>query len=77
MNTFSLHLVFFLHLIQMPLIMLPFLKGLSLHNGGRLSSVVDVTMKEVNYKKYALNGSVGLVASRLTIEGPVIKHKAT
>ena len=38
--------------------------------GGRLSSVVDVTMKEGNNKKYQVEGGVGLIASRLSIQGP-------
>jgi len=45
--------------------------------GGRLSSIVDITMKEGNYKKYAANVSVGLLASRLTLEGPIVKDKAS
>lgn len=45
--------------------------------GGRLSSIVDITMKEGNYKKYAANVSLGLLASRLTLEGPIIKDKAS
>jgi len=44
--------------------------------GGRLSSVVDITMKEGNYKKYAVSAGIGMVASKVTIEGP-IKEKAS
>lgn len=44
--------------------------------GGRLSSVVDVRMKEGNDKKFSLSGGVGLVSSRLTVEGP-IGHKVS
>jgi hypothetical protein len=43
--------------------------------GGRLSSVVDVKMKEGNRKKNATNGSIGIIASRLTNEGPLGKSK--
>jgi hypothetical protein len=43
--------------------------------GGRLSSVVDISMKEGNQKHFAANSSVGLLASRLSIEGPILKDK--
>ena len=43
--------------------------------GGRLSSVLDITMKDGNNKKYEAVGGIGLLSSRLTIEGPVQKEK--
>ncbi|EAY24218.1 putative outer membrane protein, probably involved in nutrient binding [Microscilla marina ATCC 23134] len=39
--------------------------------GGRLSSVVDIRMKEGNDKQLTLNGGLGIVSSRLTVEGPI------
>lgn len=45
--------------------------------GGRLSSVVDVSMKEGNNKKYQVEGGIGLIASRLSIQGPILKNKAS
>ncbi|MFT3980072.1 MAG: TonB-dependent receptor [Ferruginibacter sp.] len=45
--------------------------------GGRLSSVLDVKMKEGNNKDYAVSGGIGLISSRLTIEGPVQKEKSS
>lgn len=45
--------------------------------GGRLSSIVDIHMKEGNSKKMSYSGGVGLIASRLTIEGPIIRDKAS
>lgn len=45
--------------------------------GGRLSSVVDIQMKEGNNKKWAAQGGVGLISSRLTLEGPILKDKAS
>lgn len=45
--------------------------------GGRLSSVVDIHMKEGNNKQLSYSGGVGLIASRLTIEGPLVKDKAS
>lgn len=45
--------------------------------GGRLSSVVDVRMNEGNNKELKISGGVGLIASRLTIEAPIVKEKAS
>ena len=45
--------------------------------GGRLSSLVDIRMKEGNNKKFHGNGGIGLVSSRLTLEGPLAKNKAS
>jgi hypothetical protein len=45
--------------------------------GGRLSSVVDITMKEGNNKKYQVEGGIGLIASRLSIQGPIVKNKSS
>jgi hypothetical protein len=45
--------------------------------GGRLSSIVDITMREGNYKKMAVNAGIGLLASRVTLEGPLVKDKAS
>jgi hypothetical protein len=39
--------------------------------GGRLSSVVDIRMKEGSASKFRANGGVGLLTSRLTLEGPL------
>jgi hypothetical protein len=48
--------------------------GFPARYGGRLSSVIDINMKEGNTKKMKGEGSVGIVASRLTIEGPIGKN---
>jgi CarboxypepD_reg-like domain/TonB dependent receptor/TonB-dependent Receptor Plug Domain len=45
--------------------------------GGRLSSVLDISMKEGNMNKYEVDGGLGLLASRLSIQGPLIKQKAS
>ncbi len=45
--------------------------------GGRLSSVLDITMKEGNNKKFHGDGGVGLIASRFTFEGPIVKNKSS
>ncbi len=51
--------------------------GAPANYGGRLSSVVDVTMKEGNNKEYHAEGGIGLIASRLTLEGPIKKNKGS
>jgi len=45
--------------------------------GGRLSSVLDVRLQEGNYKKFEGNGGIGLMTSRLTLEGPIVKDKTS
>ncbi|SIS70963.1 Outer membrane receptor for ferrienterochelin and colicins [Belliella pelovolcani] len=45
--------------------------------GGRLSSVIDVTMKEGNMKEFKGEGSIGLIASKLTLEGPIVKDRTS
>lgn len=43
--------------------------------GGRLSSVIDVKLKEGNKRKFSGSGGIGLIASRLTLEGPLNKNQ--
>ncbi|MEQ8926561.1 MAG: TonB-dependent receptor [Fulvivirga sp.] len=45
--------------------------------GGRLSSILDVRMKEGNSKKRVISGGVGTVFSRLAVQGPIKKDKAS
>ncbi|NCA77250.1 MAG: TonB-dependent receptor [Alphaproteobacteria bacterium] len=45
--------------------------------GGRLSSVLDVRMEEGNAKGFEVNGGIGIIASRLTLEGPLLKDKCS
>lgn len=45
--------------------------------GGRLSSVMDIKMKEGNAKKFSASGGIGLISSRLTLEGPIVKDKGS
>ena len=44
--------------------------------GGRLASVLDVKMNEGNDKEYHVAGGIGLISSRLSIEGPIQKEKS-
>lgn len=45
--------------------------------GGRLSSVLDVKMKEGNNQKFSASGGIGVISSRLNIEGPIVKNKGS
>lgn len=45
--------------------------------GGRLSSVLDIKMKDGNNQKFETNGGIGLISSRLSIEGPIQKEKSS
>ena len=45
--------------------------------GGRLSSLLDIRQKDGNLKKFAGQGGIGTISSRLTIEAPIIKDKAS
>lgn len=45
--------------------------------GGRLSSVVDVIMKDGNNQNYGVSGGIGLISSRLNVEGPIVKDEGS
>lgn len=45
--------------------------------GGRASSVLDIRMNEGNNKGYQVGGGIGLISSRLLIEGPIVKDKGS
>jgi len=45
--------------------------------GGRLSSVLDIRMKDGSMSKYTLSGSLGLISSKIAIDGPIIKDKVS
>lgn len=51
--------------------------GMPAQYGGRLSSVLDISMKEGNNKKFQVEGGIGLIASRISIQGPIKKDKAS
>ncbi len=51
--------------------------GFPAQYGGRLSSVIDVKMNEGNRRKFSGAGGLGLISSRLTLEGPLVKDKAS
>ncbi len=51
--------------------------GMPANYGGKLASVLDITMKDGNYKEFHGEGGVGLIASRFTVEGPIKKDTAS
>lgn len=51
--------------------------GIPARYGGRLSSILDVRMKEGNNKKFEMNGGVGTIFSRLSLEAPIVKDKSS
>lgn len=51
--------------------------GFPARYGGRLSSVLEIDMKEGNMQEFHGSGSIGLISSKLTLEGPIIKDKTS
>lgn len=51
--------------------------GIPAKYGGRLSSVLDIRQRDGNAKKFSARGGVGLLFSRLTVEGPLVKDKVS
>lgn len=51
--------------------------GVPARYGGRASSVMDIRMKEGNMKDYNFSGGLGLIASRILAEGPIVKDKSS
>jgi hypothetical protein len=45
--------------------------------GGRLSSVINMQMKEGNQEKFHGEAGIGLISSRLVLEGPLLKKKSS
>lgn len=51
--------------------------GIPAQFGGRISSILDIRMKEGNSKEFEANGGIGTVFSRLAIEAPIVKDKSS
>jgi outer membrane cobalamin receptor len=51
--------------------------GFPARYGGRLSSVIDVRMKEGNNKEFHGQAQIGLIASKITLEGPILSEKTS
>ena len=51
--------------------------GFPARYGGRLSSVIDVTMKEGNKQSYHGEGGIGILSGNFMVEGPIVKNKSS
>jgi len=51
--------------------------GFPAEYGGRLSSVLNITMKEGNKTKYQVEGGIGLLTTNLTLQGPLKRNKSS
>ena len=51
--------------------------GIPARYGGRIASILDVRMKEGNSKRLAAQGGIGSIFSRLAVEAPIVKDKAS
>ncbi|RXF70141.1 TonB-dependent receptor [Arcticibacter tournemirensis] len=51
--------------------------GIPANFGGRISSVLDIYQKEGNNQEFHVNGGIGLVSSRLLVEGPIVKDRSS
>ncbi|WP_046756026.1 TonB-dependent receptor [Kordia jejudonensis] len=51
--------------------------GIPARYGGRLSSVLDIYQREGNKKEFKMNGGIGLISSKLLLEGPIKKDKGS
>lgn len=51
--------------------------GMPAQYGGRLSSVLDIKMLDGNDKDYTIQGGIGLISSRIKVEGPIVKNKGS
>ncbi|WP_411273554.1 TonB-dependent receptor [Daejeonella sp.] len=51
--------------------------GMPAQYGGRLSSVLDIRMNDGNKKEFTAEGGIGLISSRLKLEGPIVRDKSS
>ncbi|HEY0896378.1 MAG TPA: TonB-dependent receptor, partial [Sphingobacteriaceae bacterium] len=51
--------------------------GMPAEYGGRLASVLDIKMNDGNRKDHTAEGGIGLISSRLKVEGPLVKDKSS
>ena len=51
--------------------------GFPARYGGRLSSILEIHMKDGHMKEYHVDGTVSIISSKLTVEGPIVKDKAS
>mgnify|MGYP000966012174 CR=1 FL=1 len=67
----------FKHITGTKLVHVPYKGNAPATYGGRLSSVMDAKMKDGNSKRFSVSGGLGLIASRLTLESPIVKDKGS
>ena len=51
--------------------------GMPPQYGGRISSVLDIQMKDGNNRQFQAEGGIGLISSRLTLQGPIVKEQSS
>lgn len=51
--------------------------GFPARYGGRLSSVIEMNMKDGNLERYSGEAGIGLISSRMTFEGPIVKNRSS
>lgn len=51
--------------------------GMPAQYGGRISSVLDITMLDGNKKRFGAEGGLGLIASRLKLDGPIVRDRGS
>ena len=51
--------------------------GIPARYGGRISSILDIQMREGNNKRYQASGGIGSISSRFTVEGPIVKDESS
>jgi len=51
--------------------------GIPAKYGGRVSSVLEIFQKDGNSKKMEANGGIGLISSRILVQGPIVKEKGS
>lgn len=51
--------------------------GIQAQYGGRISSVMDVSIRDGNKKKFVMGGGIGPITSKLHVEGPMLNQKAS
>lgn len=54
-----------------------YMGGMPAQYGGRLSSVLDIKMLDGNDKNYTVQGGIGLITSRIKVEGPIVKNRGS
>lgn len=51
--------------------------NLPVKTGGALSSIIDIRLRDGSNQKYMVTGGIGTISSRITVEGPIVKDKAS